>query len=181
VLAGARGPSDGSAGAKSNVPSALGVLRHAQIYKDLPAEIEEAFVVLEQHVMRDGTLYPVVLSTMPFLLATMRRGSVLSGRIALLIARYASIMPTLDKPLRDRLEAMLADHAGDIVRWFGRDADHDRAIGMLALHVPALRAVYLAAVEGAERLSAETLFALGALGEPPPIDTRVVFTTKPRS
>src|SRR6476660_2218135 len=67
VLSGARGPSDGTAGAGSNVPSALGVLRHAVIYAGLPSEIEEAFAVLEQHVMRDGQLYPVVLAAAPFL------------------------------------------------------------------------------------------------------------------
>ena len=43
VLRGAEGPSDGSAGAASNVPSALGVLRHAEIYRDCPQEVEEAF------------------------------------------------------------------------------------------------------------------------------------------
>src|SRR5206468_3990302 len=53
TLRGAHGPSDGSAGAITNVPSALSVIRHAGLYKQLPDEIEEAFTVLERHVMRE--------------------------------------------------------------------------------------------------------------------------------
>src|SRR5690242_11575119 len=75
VLRGALGPSDGSAGAASNVPSALGVLRHAEIYRSAPAEIEEAFAVLEQHVMRADQLYPVAIAALPFLFDIIRRGS----------------------------------------------------------------------------------------------------------
>jgi len=167
VLTGALGPSDGSVGAASNVPSALGVVRHAVIYAAMPSEIEEAFGVLEQHVMRDGQLFPVVLAATPFLLDTMRRGSVVSGRVALLVARYAALAHTLDKALGARFMTMLGDQAGEIIRWFGRDADHDRAVGALAIHVPALREVYLAAVEGAESLGGDTLLALAALGEAP--------------
>jgi hypothetical protein len=175
VLTGALGPSDGSAGAASNVPSALGVVRHPEIYAGMPAEIEEAFGVLEQHVMRDDQLFPVVLAATPFLFDTMRRGSTLSGRIAILIARYASLAHTLDKPLCERLTSMIADQAGSIIRWFGRDADHDRAVGALAIHVPALRAAYLAAVEGAESLSPMTLLALAELGEAPGESVAMAF------
>lgn len=175
VLAGALGPSDGSAGAGGNVPSALGVLRHAVIYAELPSEIDEAFGVLEHHVMRDGQLYPVVLATLPFLFDTIRRGSMLSGRIATLIARYAAASPTLDRPLADRLLAMIADQSAQVVRWFGRDAEHDRAVGALAIHVAALRAVYLAAVEGAEALSPDTLLALAQLGERPGESTEIAI------
>lgn len=139
VLAGALGPSDGSAGAAGNVPSALGVLRHADIYVAMPSEISEAFGVLENHVMRDGQLYPVVLATMPFLFDTIRRGSILSGRIATLIARYAEIATTLDKALAERLLGMIGDQAPEIMRWQGRDAEHDQAVAMLTRHVPALR------------------------------------------
>ena len=164
VLSGALGPSDGTAGAASNVPSALGVLRHAVIYAGVPSEIEEAFGVLEQHVMLDGQLYPVALAAMPFLFDTMRRKSPVGARIADLIARYAIAGTTLDKPLAQRLLSILSDHAGEIVRWFG---NYDRAVGALAIHVPALRAVFLASVEGAERLSPEALLALLELGEAP--------------
>lgn len=157
VLRGANGPSDGSAGASSNVPSALGVLRHAEIYRVVPDEIEEAFGVLERHVMRDGQLYPVVIAAAPFLLAAMRKPSHVSSRIADLIARYASIAGTLEQPLSSRLLQMLGDSSGDVIRWFGV---HDRPLGALAIYVPALREPLVAAVEGAERVSPEILLAL---------------------
>lgn len=164
VLRGARGPSDGTAGAASNVPSALGVLRHAEIYRGVPQEIEEAFTVLEQHVMRDGQLYPVVVAAVPFLFDALRRGSPVATRIAQLIARYASAASSLEGPLRDRLLAIIADHGAEIVRWFG---SHDLAFAALAIHVPQLRALYSAAVEGAERVPPEALLALVELPDPP--------------
>src|SRR5688572_30595093 len=126
VLRGAAGPSDGSAGAASNVPSALGVLRHAEIYRDCPQEIEEAFAVLESHVIKDGQLYPVALATLPFLFATLRKdSSPIADRIADLIALYASAVDTLDGPLADRLRQIVTDHAADVIRWFG---GHDAAL-----------------------------------------------------
>ncbi len=167
VLTGALGPSDGTAGAASNVPSALGVLRHAVIYSGLPTEIEDAFGVLEQHVILNGQLYPVALATLPFLFDTLRRKSPVGGRIAEVIARYASAADTLDKSLSQRLLVIIGDHAGEIVRWFGRGPTYDRALGALAINVPALREVFLAAVEGAERVSPEVLLALLQLGEAP--------------
>lgn len=167
VLTGALGPSDGTAGAASNVPSALGVLRHAVIYSGLPSEIEDAFGVLEQHVIFNGQLYPVSLAALPFLFDTLRRKSPVGGRIAEVIARYAIAADTLDKSLAHRLLLIISDHAGEIVRWFGRGAVYDRALGALAIAVPALREMFIAAVEGAERLSAESLLALLQLGEAP--------------
>src|SRR5258706_3659566 len=81
VLPGAFGPSDGSAGAASNVPSALAVLRHAQIYLRVPEEIDEAFGVLEQHAIRHGVVYPVAITVVPFLFDIVRRGSPVAERI----------------------------------------------------------------------------------------------------
>jgi hypothetical protein len=164
VLRGAAGPSDGTAGARSNVPSALGVLRHAEIYRNCPQEIEEAFDVLEQHVIRDGQLYPVALAALPFLFATLRKVSPASERIADLIALYASCASTLDAPLSDRLLQIISDHSAEIVRWWGR---YDRALAAVAVHTPGLRTVFLAAVEGAERIEPELLLALIELGEAP--------------
>lgn len=164
VLRGAAGPSDGSAGAASNVPSALGVVRHAEIYRDCPQEIEEAFAVLETHVIKDDQLYPVALATLPFLFATVRKGSPIADRIADLIARYVSAGSSLDGPLAERLRQIINDQSGDLIRWFGA---YDAALGALVIHVPALRPLYLAAVEGAERVSPETLLALVELGEAP--------------
>lgn len=157
VLRGALGASDGSAGAASNVPSALGVVRHAEIYRAVPDEIEDAFSVLERHVIRDGQLYPVALATLPFLLATMRKPSQIAARIAELIALYASCAGTLEAPLDGHLRQQLGDHAGELICWLGV---HDRAIGALAIHVPALREAFIAAIEGAERLAPEVLLAL---------------------
>lgn len=157
VLRGASGPSDGSAGAASNVPSALGVLRHAEIYRGVPDEIEDAFSVLERHVCRDGKLYPVSLATLPFLLATTRKPSHIASRIADLIAFYASCAGTLEAPLDARFRQQLSDHAGELIRWLGV---HDRALAALAIHVPALREAFIAAVEGAEHLAPEILLAL---------------------
>lgn len=164
VLTGALGPSDGTAGAASNVPSALGVLRHATIYAGLPSEIEDAFGVLEQHVMLNGQLYPVSIATLPFLFDTLRRGTPIGTRIADLIARYAAAASTLEGPLAQRFLSIVTDHAGEIVRWLGT---YDRALGALAIHVPALREIFLAAVEGAERVAPEILLALVELGEAP--------------
>ena len=75
MLRGALGASDGSAGAKANVPSALAVLRHATLYRAVPDEIEEAFEVLERHAMCAGQLYPVAISVLPFLFDMLRRES----------------------------------------------------------------------------------------------------------
>ena len=164
VLRGAAGPSDGSAGAASNVPSALGVVRHAEIYRECPREIEEAFDVLETHVINHGQLYPVALATLPFLFATLRKGSPIAERIADLIALYVGAAGTLEAPLGDRLKQLVTDQAGDVIRWLGQ---YDRALGALAIHVPGLRPLYVAAIEGAERVSPETLLALVELGESP--------------
>lgn len=163
VLRGARGPSDGTAGAASNVPSALGVLRHAEIYRAVPDEIEEAFAVLERHVMLDGQLYPVVVAAVPFLLSAMRKPSQVTPRIAELIARYASCLKTLEEPIQSRLLQMLGDSAGEIIRWFGL---YDRPLGAMAIHVPSLREPFVAAVEGAEQASPEILLALVELDLP---------------
>jgi hypothetical protein len=167
VLRGALGPSDGSAGAASNVPSALGVLRHAPIYAGVPGEIDEAFAVLEQHVMRHGVLYPVALAAVPILFDTLRRTSpalAFAGRIADLLAHYAAAMHTLEAPLLQRLQQIFADHAGDIIRWLGK---HDRALCAFAIHVPAVRDAFLAAIEGAERVAPEVLLALVELDQAP--------------
>jgi hypothetical protein len=172
VLRGAAGPSDGTAGAASNVPSALGVLRHADIYRDCPQEIEEAFAVLEQHVIKDGQLFPVALATVPFLLATMRKVSPVTERIADLIALYASAASTLEAPLGDRLLQIIADQSAELVRWWGR---YDRALAALAVHTPGLRTLYLAAVEGAERVEPEVLLALIELGDAPGDSTALAF------
>jgi hypothetical protein len=164
VMRGANGPSDGTAGAGSNVPSALGVLRHAAIYAGVPAEIDEAFAVLETHVMRHDVLYPVSVAVVPILLHTLRKPSSVNGRIANVIGRYATVMSSLEAPLAKRLEQILVDHSYELVRWLGT---HDRALGAIMLNVPALRPVILAAVEGAERVSPEILLALLELGEAP--------------
>lgn len=164
VLRGAHGPSDGSAGAASNVPSALGVVRHAAIYASLPGEIDDAFGVLEQHVIRHGVLYPVALAVVPILFDTVRRGSVVEARIADVLAHYAAASATLEAPLTQRLLQIFGDHSGDIIRWLDR---HDRALCAVVLHVPALRDVFIAAVEGAEHVSPEVLLALAELDEAP--------------
>src|SRR5690606_34340636 len=102
--------------------------------------------------------------TLPFLFATLRKGSPIADRIADLIARYATAIDTLDAPLANRMRQLITDQASDVLRWLG---EHDAALGALAIHVPGLRAPYLAAIEGAERVSPETLLALLELGEAP--------------
>jgi hypothetical protein len=164
VLRGARGPSDGTAGAASNVPSALGVLRHSGIYAGVPSEIDEAFGVLETHVMRHDVLYPVAIAVVPILFHTLRKPSPISDRIANLLGRYATLTSSLEAPVAQRMTQILADHSFELVRWLGV---HDRALCAIVLNVPALREVFIAAVEGAERVSAEVLLALVELGEAP--------------
>jgi hypothetical protein len=168
VLRGALGPSDGSAGAASNVPSALGVLRHPDIYAGVPEEIEEAFAVLEQHAVREGVVYPVAVAVMPFLFDILRRkaSSIVAPRIADVIARYvaASRSSGVDANLTENLLTQVTDQSGEVIRWFGR---YDRALAALAVHVPALRELYIAAVEGAEQVAPEALLALVELGVAP--------------
>ena len=161
---GALGPSDGSAGAASNVPSALSVLRHASLYLDFPEEIEEAFGVLETHAVCDGQLYPVALATLPFLFATLRTHSPLGERIADLIARYTAASGTLDELLRARFLDLIVSHAKDISGWLNA---YDRALCAIALRVPELRTDLLAAVTSAEAISPVVLLALIDLAAAP--------------
>lgn len=164
VLRGALGPSDGSAGARSNVPSALAVLRHAELYLPFPEEIDDAFYVLEHHAIDHGRLYPVAIAIVPFVLDMLRRRSVLSERLADLLAEYAGANATPEPEIRARLRTILSDHGAEIVRWLGR---LDRAACALAVHVPALRTEMLAAIEQAERVAPEVLLALLELDAAP--------------
>ncbi len=164
VLRGAFGPSDGSAGACANVPSALSVLRHAALYTNLPAEIEEAFEVLEGHAIRHRLLYPVAVTIAPFLFDLVRRGNLFSARMTDLLAEYAAAAGTLEPYLRDRLVQTIFDHGVEICGWIGK---HDRAAAALAIHVPELRDEYLATVEGLHTMSPVVLLALLELGEAP--------------
>lgn len=161
---GALGPSDGSKGAASNVPSALSVLRHASLYLDFPDEIEEAFAVLETHAVRDGQLYPVALATLPFLFATVRAHSPLGERIADLIARYTAASNTLDEDTRARFLDLIVSHAKEISGWLNA---YDRALCAIALRVPELRTDLLAAVTNAEAISPVVLLALVDLAAAP--------------
>ena len=141
VLRGALGPSDGSAGASSNVPSALSVLRHASLYAQLPAEIDEAFTVLECHAIRHHVVYPVAVTVAPFLFEMLRHGNAHAARMTDVLAEYAVDIATLEPLLRDRLAQLLFDHASDICGWIGT---HDRAAAAIAIAVPELRDAYLA-------------------------------------
>ncbi len=161
---GALGPSDGSAGAASNVPSALSVVRHASLYLPFPDEIEEAFAVLETHALRDGQLYPVALATLPFLFATLRTPTPLGERIADLIARYTAASSTLEELLRARFLDLVVSHAKDIVGWLGA---YDHAVCAIALRVPELRTDLLAALSSAEAISPVVLLALVDLAAAP--------------
>ncbi|MDB4960455.1 MAG: hypothetical protein JWP01_454 [Myxococcales bacterium] len=170
TLRGAFGPSDGSAGARSNVPSALAVLRHAPLYAGLPDEIDEAFTVLEHHPLRDRLLYPVAVTVAPFLFDLVRRSSPLSSRITELIAEYTAAADTLDHHMRDRLVQLVADHATEIMKWIGV---HDRAVAALAVHVAALRAPYVEALAPATDLSPFALLALLELDTAPGISVQL--------
>lgn len=161
---GALGPSDGSSGAASNVPSALSVLRHPSLYLPFPDEIDEAFAVLETHAIRDGQLYPVALATLPFLFETLRQHSPLGERIAELIARYTAASSTLDERLRARFLDLIVSHAKEISGWLNA---YDRALCAIALRVPELRTDLLAAVTNAEAISPVVLLALVDLAAAP--------------
>jgi hypothetical protein len=164
VLRGAFGPSDGSVGATSNVPSALAVLRHAQLYLRIPEEIDEAFAVLEQHAIRHGIVYPVAITIVPFLFDIVRRGTPVAERITDLVAEYASCAHTLEPALSARMLQLIADHGDAVVSWLGI---HDRAAAALALHVPALRDDFHAAIATMPKLAPEVLLALVELGNAP--------------
>jgi hypothetical protein len=164
VLHGALGPSDGTAGATSNVPSALSVLRHVQLYLGFPAEIDEAFAVLEQHAIRHGKLYPVALATLPFLFDIVRRGSPVAERITDLIAEYALAASTLESPHRDRLQALIVSRAHEIASWLGR---YDRAVCALAMRAREIRTDLVVAIGSAEAVSPVVLLALVELGASP--------------
>lgn len=165
MLRGALGPSDGTAGAASNVPSALSVLRHVELYLGLPGEIDEAFAVLEQHAIRHGKLYPVALATLPFLFDIVRRGSPVADRITDLIAEIANAAATLDDPaLRDRLQHLLVSRAAEIVSWLGR---HDRAACALAMRAREIRTDLVVAIGAAPTVAPVVLLGLVELGAAP--------------
>jgi hypothetical protein len=164
ALRGALGPSDGTAGAAANVPSALSVLRHVQLYLEFPAEIDEAFAVLEQHAIRHGRLYPVALATLPFLFDIVRRGSPVAERITDLIAEYASAAATLEAPHRDRLQALIVSRAGEIASWLGR---YDRAVCALAMRAREIRTDLVVAISSADHVAPIVLLALVELGAAP--------------
>lgn len=172
VLRGAFGPSDGTAGAGSNVPSAISVLRHATLYLKVPEEIDEAFGVLEQHAIRHGVLYPVALTIVPFLFDIIRRGSAVAERTTDLIAEYASAAATLEPRLAARLREVIADQAEAILSWLGI---HDRAVAALALHVPALRELFFMKIATQPRLAPEILLALVELDAAPPHATKLAL------
>src|SRR3569623_1304299 len=161
---GALGSSDGSAGAASNVPSALSVLRHAQLYLAFPEEIDEAFGVLEHHAMRHDHLFPVALATLPFLFATLRSGTPVADRVTELVARYTAASHTLEPVLRARFLDLIVSHSHDILRWLGH---HDRALCAIALRVPEVRTDLLAALSNAETVAPVVLRALVDLGAAP--------------
>jgi hypothetical protein len=163
VLRGAFGPSDGSIGAHANVPSALSVLRHAPLYANYPAEIEEAFAVLERHALRHRLLYPVAVTIVPFLFDFVRRRSPISERIAELIAEYVAAADTLEPAMRDRLHHIIVAHTSEVMGWIGR---YDRPLAALAIHVPALQPAYLSTLETAP-VSPFALLALLEIGAGP--------------
>jgi len=164
IWRGAFGPSDGSTGARANVASALSVLRHAPLYAGVPAEIDEAFTVLERHPLRHRVLYPVAVTIVPFLFEFVRAGSILSPRITELIAEYVATSDTLEPPLRARLHRIVLDHVSEILGWIGR---FDRPVAALAIHVPELRVPYLTVLEGATELSPFALLAMIELDAAP--------------
>ncbi len=173
VLRGALGPSDGSVGAGSNVPSALAVLRHAVLYAGLPGELDEAFEVLERHAIRHRLLYPVAVTVTPFLFDIVVRGTPVAAHITDLIAEYAAAAGTLEPHLRDRMLQIVTDHSLEIADWVGR---YDRGAAALAIHVPALRQDYLAALERAAHPSWPiTLLALLELEQESPRATAVAM------
>lgn len=154
ALLGKYGASDGSAGAKANVPSALSVLRQAALYAQLPGEIDEAFAVVERHAVG----YPVSVAVLPFLFDLVAAGSAHAARLTDAIAEIAKA--PLDAHLRERLVQTCIERSGDIWTWLGV---HDRAAAALAIHVPALRVAYLASIR---QISAIQLLAMVELGEP---------------
>jgi len=164
VLLGAYGPSDGSAGAASNMPSALSVVRHAALYLKFPEEIDEAFSVLEQHAIRHGRLYPAALAALPFLFDTVRRGSPVAERVTDLIAEYAAAEPTLEPAMRERLHNLLVSHAHEIAGWLGR---YDRAACALAMRAREIRTDLVVAIGAAETVSPVALLGLVELGAAP--------------
>jgi hypothetical protein len=163
-LTGADGPSDGSAGAGSNIPSALSVLRHEALYAHVPEEIEDAFAVLRTHPIRHGLLYPVAVPILPLLFDQVRRKSALSDRIVDLIAEYAAAAGTLEPYLTERFHDIIEFHTSEVVGWIGR---FDRAATALAIHVPALRLPFLEAIEGAGQVAPVTLLGLLQLDTAP--------------
>jgi hypothetical protein len=172
ALRGALGPSDGSAGASSNVPSAISVLRHAALYLKVPEEISEAFGVLEQHAIRHGVLYPVAITIVPFLFDIVRRGTPVAERITDLIAEYASAALTLEPRLKKQLFEVIEDQTSAILSWLGI---HDRAAAALALHIPTLREPFFARLRDTPRLAPEVLLALIELGDGPPHAVQVAL------
>jgi hypothetical protein len=140
------------------------VLRHAPLYANLPAEIDDAFLVFERHAIRHGQLYPVAITITPFLFDMVRRGSMVAERITDLIAEYTAAATTLEAALRNQLLEIVADHGSEIVGWLGR---FDRAGAAIAIHAPAVRDGVIAKIAQADRVAPEMLLALIDLGASP--------------
>ena len=124
----------------------------------------EAREVLERHAIRHRLLYPVAVTVAPFLLDFMRRNNPQSARIAEVIAEYAAAAMTLEEAHCERLLELLAMHEREVLGWMGK---YDRALAALAIHVPALRAPYLAKLAEVTEVSPFALLALIELGSAP--------------
>jgi hypothetical protein len=82
----------------------------------------------------------------------------LADRIADLIAAYAAAATTLEPRLTADLVELIGDHAADVATW-----TNARASAAIAIHVPAVRAPYLASVHDAPTLAPATFLALNEL------------------
>lgn len=172
LFPGARGASDGSAGAAANVPAALSVLRHAALYHHLPGEVEEAFDVLENHALANDRLYPVAVTIVPYLFDIVRDSAPKGGRLPEIVARYLALAGTLDAPMRDRLRGLVDERASEVATWVGR---YDRAVAALAVYSAKVKAAVLAKVAAATAVAPEMLLALIDLGEAPGMTVRLAL------
>ena len=147
---GALGPTDGSAGAASNVPSALSVLRHAQLYAAVSrGDRRSVRASSSTHAIRHGQLYPGRARDAAVLFATLRARHArrrahrrsdrdVHGRVAHARGAAARAFPRSDRLAREATSC-----AGS-----ARTTAHSCAI---ALRVPELRTDLLAGARVAER------------------------------
>lgn len=121
-------------------------------------------VVLYGHGWHQSTIYPVTAAIAPFLIQLIEARRDGDGELARGLEVFAcAATDPANAPHGDGVIAALAAHAGTIVGWREERA---QTVVVVAVHVPAVRELWLAALQ-ASHISTVEYFGLAALPNPP--------------